>query len=136
MFLIRHCRRLTAYIGCYGVFQLKDATGFILGSLRTLCIQVDLATKLYPGVAIAPIILGTMGGCAGKFFLDFTRSFMGLQAGPDESEFIHPTFIWRSSLLGALVYYIAVHIMQAVSSEYGLAVLRISLVTQDSLLLR
>lgn len=37
---------------------------------RAVFTQVDLAVQLFPGVAAAPLILGTLSGCGGRLLAD------------------------------------------------------------------
>ncbi|GMH45604.1 hypothetical protein BSKO_13561 [Bryopsis sp. KO-2023] len=95
--------------------------------------RVDLAVKLFPNMLIPPVLLGTVGGFAGKVFLDIVRGAMGLQPGLSSHEMINPGFIWRSALLGSMGYYGAVHIWELASPAEGLALLRAVLIGHSML---
>eukprot|EP00803_Ostreobium_quekettii_P005457 evm.model.scf_1373.5 EVM.evm.TU.scf_1373.5 scf_1373:36153-41262(+) len=93
--------------------------------------RVDLAVKLYPGVVAPPIILGTIGGMAGKASLDLIKR--GLGSGNGTLEIMVPGFVWRSALLSAMTYYYLVHWAGQISSEEGLALVRTVLIVHGLL---
>eukprot|EP00898_Chlorokybus_atmophyticus_P006800 jgi/Chlat1/7120/Chrsp57S06736 len=62
---------------------------------------VHSKSKEFPGAIVAPLLLGTIGGCAGKFFGDAAAFAMGIkQAEP--AEFAKPSWILRSGFASAL----------------------------------
>eukprot|EP00798_Chlamydomonas_sp_ICE-L_P002962 gene2961-12968_t len=66
--------------------------------------KVDIASELFPGVALAPIVVGTMSGCASKFCFDLICQYYGVNKEPHEAS--APTLSWRSVFLGTVFYYV------------------------------
>lgn len=79
--------------------------------VQTICSRVDYGVVKYTGVHVAPVLLGTLGGCGGKLFCDFIQKIdPGSQASTLPSEFSVQTYSSRSSFLSALVYYLLVYV--------------------------
>ncbi|KAF8062702.1 clasp1b [Scenedesmus sp. PABB004] len=69
--------------------------------------QVDLAVALYPGIAAAPLLLGTLAGCGGRLIADALLTAWG--ALPGLAELSSPGFVSRSAALAAASYYALAH---------------------------
>jgi len=67
-------------------------------------------------VVAAPLLLGTIGGCGGKFFGDWIRWAQGSPAAAP-SELSRPTFAVRSAALCAGCYYAAVRLGAAGAAD-------------------
>ena len=48
---------------------------------QLLVSRVDQAVKLFPRVPMAPIVLGTLAACGGKFIVDAVNIATGTHAG-------------------------------------------------------
>ncbi|KAG2497521.1 hypothetical protein HYH03_004670 [Edaphochlamys debaryana] len=83
--------------------------------------RVDVAVAMYPTVLAAPLILGTLAGCGGKFLSDALRGGMGVL--PGTSELAAPGFVWRSAFLGAAGYWAACKATALLTSAEAAAVL-------------
>lgn len=59
---------------------------------------------------MAPILLGSIGGCGGKFISEFIRHTHGMLT--DASELSRPTWAWQSALLCTSLYYALVHVLK------------------------
>lgn len=92
----------------------------------TIANRVDLAVQLYPGVVAPPIVLGTIGGMAGKVIIDLIRQ--GVIKRKSSSELLVPGFVWRSALLCAVLYYYTVHWTGLLTTHEGLALIRTLLI--------
>eukprot|EP00879_Flechtneria_rotunda_P023314 GHRR01024663.1.p1 GENE.GHRR01024663.1~~GHRR01024663.1.p1 ORF type:complete len:384 (+),score=128.00 GHRR01024663.1:63-1214(+) len=92
--------------------------------LRALLIvqRVDLGCKLYPGVAAAPLLLGTLAGCGGRLIAD--AMLYGWQAMPGSAELTSPGFVSRSAAMAAVTYHVLGHVLQLLplSAAAGLVV--------------
>jgi len=84
--------------------------------------QVDVAVKLYPGIAAAPLLLGTLAGCGGRLIADaLLHNWGGL---PGNAELSSPSFVGRSAALAATAYYLLAYVTMVlpVSAAAGLVV--------------
>ena len=96
--------------------------------------RVDAACRRFPGVVAAPLLLGTLAGCAGKVLTDVAFLSPALTAvttgrgarSPSSSssfrtEFAVPGLAMRSAAAGAALYWGAVHVYRALSPAEGAA---------------
>lgn len=86
--------------------------------------RVDLAVRKYPGVIAAPLLLGTLAGCAGKIITD--AALLGPAASTrgrpaPRTEFAVPGLALRSAALGASLYWLLAHVLRVLSPQEGLA---------------
>eukprot|EP00775_Hariotina_reticulata_P009971 gene9971-10125_t len=84
--------------------------------------RVDVAVKLYPGIAAAPLLLGTLAGCGGRLIADaLLHNWGGL---PGNAELSSPSFVGRSAALAATAYYLLAYVTQVlpVSAAAGLVI--------------
>ena len=51
----------------------------------TIVSRVDAATKMYPGVWAAPLVVGTIGGTGGKFLVDGILGGTGLHTSKPQT---------------------------------------------------
>jgi len=93
--------------------------------------RVDLAVRKFPGVLAAPLLLGTLAGCAGKLVTDpLVRVARrggggggGARAKHPPTEFAVPGLALRSAAAGAALHWAAVHGAGWLTPHEGLAAL-------------
>jgi hypothetical protein len=78
--------------------------------------QVTAAVKSFPGIVAVAIIAGTLSGSGGKVLTDAVSVLTGARVS---SELAHPTYALRSSLAGAVIYYVTVHALGALTAAQG-----------------
>jgi hypothetical protein len=87
--------------------------------------RVDTAVRRFPGVIAAPLLLGTLAGCAGKILTDaalVSPSFPGgRRPASFRTEFAVPGLAMRSAAGGAALYWGLVHCAGLFSRKEGLA---------------
>ncbi|KAK9853347.1 hypothetical protein WJX84_002026 [Apatococcus fuscideae] len=107
----------------HSVLPVRLATKSCMNILRAqlLVSRVNQAVKLFPRVPMAPIVLGTLAACGGKFIVDAVNLAMGNQSGT--SEIAAPTFVSRSAFQGTLLYYGLVHVLRSVGPQEGGAIM-------------
>eukprot|EP01026_Neomeris_dumetosa_P036206 TRINITY_DN2913_c0_g1_i2.p1 TRINITY_DN2913_c0_g1~~TRINITY_DN2913_c0_g1_i2.p1 ORF type:complete len:166 (-),score=14.83 TRINITY_DN2913_c0_g1_i2:343-840(-) len=81
--------------------------------------RVDLAVKLYPGVVISPLLLGTLAGTSGKLVLDLV--FYSQQVSTSPPEVLVPSFLLRSGFTIAATYYAVTHVLFLMSGTQAMA---------------
>lgn len=92
--------------------------------LRAMSIaaQVSAAARKFPGAVAPAIIAGTLAGCGGRLVCDSLESVAGIRSS---FELAKPTFILRSSLVNASLFYILVHVLKAFTIMQGLGLLMV-----------
>jgi len=70
--------------------------------------KVDLSVKYFPGNYVAPLVMGTMAGMAGKSATQIVMRCFGSQTGPNE--ILLPGFVWWSGFQCACFYYFTVYL--------------------------
>ncbi|KAK9816376.1 hypothetical protein WJX74_010431 [Apatococcus lobatus] len=107
----------------HSVLPVRITTKSCMNVLRAqlLVSRVDQAVKLFPRVPMAPIVLGTLAACGGKFIVDAVNIATGNHAG--QSEMAAPTFVSRSAFQGTLLYYVAVHVLRTIGPAEGGAII-------------
>lgn len=88
--------------------------------------RVDTAVRRFPGVIAAPLLLGTLAGCAGKILTDaalVSSSFR--RPATFRTEFAVPGLAMRSAAGGAALYWGLVHCIGLFSPKEGLALVTI-----------
>ncbi|GFR53249.1 hypothetical protein Agub_g16026, partial [Astrephomene gubernaculifera] len=83
--------------------------------------RVDLAVSLYPGVLLAPLILGSIAGSGGKLITDAVRACWGRLPGAPEAAV--PSFVWRSAFLASAAYYGSCKASSLLSSQEAAALI-------------
>eukprot|EP01023_Acetabularia_acetabulum_P020602 TRINITY_DN2074_c0_g1_i12.p2 TRINITY_DN2074_c0_g1~~TRINITY_DN2074_c0_g1_i12.p2 ORF type:complete len:273 (+),score=51.46 TRINITY_DN2074_c0_g1_i12:163-981(+) len=89
--------------------------------VQVIVSQVNLAVRLYPGVVISPLLLGTLAGTSGKLVLDLIFHSQQIMAGPPEV--VAPTFILRSGFMVALSYYLLTHVFYVLPGVQAMALI-------------
>ena len=88
--------------------------------------QIDATAKVYPGIIAPAIIAGTLSGCGGKIITDIVSNVSGLRAA---FEVLQPTYSLKSSLVGASIHYLTVHVLGALKPIEGRAVVLLLFLT-------
>ena len=89
--------------------------------------RVNLAVRKFPGVVAAPLLLGTLAGCAGKILTDAallgpaSAATRGGRGPAPRTEFASPGLALRSAAGGAALHWLLAHVLRAVTPQEGLA---------------
>lgn len=93
----------------------KSCTSLMRAKL--ILARVDLAVRIFPGVAAAPLLLGTLGGCGGRLLCDLVKHGWSRPEHPVNAELSNPAWVSRSAFLAAAVYYLGAYHFALVPPE-------------------
>lgn len=108
----------------HDILLVKMTTKALMNALRAGVIagRVDVVVALYPGVYVAPLMIGTLAASGGKLCVDTIMALYGPKpSGP--SEIAQPGFALRTGMFGSLTYWLAVHVFEVLKPREGGALL-------------
>eukprot|EP00242_Pyramimonas_sp_CCMP2087_P015582 CAMPEP_0198202502 /NCGR_PEP_ID=MMETSP1445-20131203/5671_1 /TAXON_ID=36898 /ORGANISM="Pyramimonas sp., Strain CCMP2087" /LENGTH=322 /DNA_ID=CAMNT_0043873453 /DNA_START=99 /DNA_END=1067 /DNA_ORIENTATION=- len=85
--------------------------------------NVNFAATKYPGVFIAPLVLGTLAGAGGKLTVDLCAKLLSDKSLVPAGEMASPTYVLRSAFYASLFHAAAVHWLDLMSEKMSYSVL-------------